>query len=658
MKSVNIHTTSDTEQKILSIEEAAVLLGISTATVRNWIKSGRLPAKGRTPQWFFSKKDIEAVKLKLLNREIDKLSGRANKLQSNKTFIPKEYLKDELDQNKLYTIIEFIRKHGVNTETALFLITLNFLRNQDILKSSNTQTFLQKRNLKYSNKQIEKEMNNWFSEIEKRELKNSFSFLMECSLPMQKDILGLIYQSLLFEGEKSFRGSYYTPAYVVNDMVKSYVKPDSKVLDPCCGTGQFLLSFSDVVKNPKNIYGIDCDKTAVKIARINLLVKFKNENLTPNIFYKNTLFDVGHYNLFNRDDKNSIKDFHIIATNPPWGMPFSKGEKVFLKRLYPEISSFESFSYFLKNSLDLLCDNGTASFILPESMLNVKVHKDIREIILKKSYVMKIIHLKRIFENVFTPVVRLDLKKTNKTTKQTAIWNHSKRHKIDQNLWLDNTDFVFNIHANSLDFKIIDKIYNTRHINLQNKAEWALGIVTGDNKKFLRDKKTPEFEPIYRGKDVHKFILSSPSCYIQFQSNKFQQTAPVNKYRAKEKLIYRFISKQLIFAYDNKQRLTLNSANTVIPQIKGYPMKVILALFNSSLYQFIFQKKFSSIKILRSHIEELPLPLWKVEVFSKITEMTNTAIKQKNNFDEIDNDIMNQFNLLQKEKNYIKECCR
>ena len=37
-------------------------------------------------------------------------------------------------------------------------------------------------------------------------------------------------------------------------------------------------------------------------------------------------------------------------------------------------------------------------------------------------------------------------------------------------------------------------------------------------------------------------------------------------------------------------------------------MRIIMGLFNSELYQYIFQKKFSSVKVLRSHIEELPVP--------------------------------------------------
>ena len=124
-----------------------------------------------------------------------------------------------------------------------------------------------------------------------------------------------------------------------------------------------------------------------------------------------------------------------------------------------------------------------------------------------------------------------------------------------------------------------EKIYKTNHVTLKGKASWALGIVTGNNKKFITFKRSPGFEPIYRGKDVKRFVLSSPSCYIRFRPHYFQQVAPEEKYRAKEKLIYRFISRNLKFAYDNCQSLTLNSANILIPKLPNYPVKVILALF-------------------------------------------------------------------------------
>ena len=645
----------DANKEVLNIENTAELLGISSATVRNWIKCGYLPTYNKNNKYFCYKADVENIRSKLLNGELEKLHKRANKIKAKRTFLPEEHIKTQSHFNKFNDIINFIQKNNIETTIALFLLSLNFLKKEKILLTTNIQDILNRKKNLFTNKQIQKEINSWLLEIRSEDIKKHFSFLLNCELPEQRDILGILYQSLLFEGKKSQSGSYYTPSNIVNDIIKDYVKKDSKVLDPCCGTGQFLLAFAHIVENPLNIYGVDYDKIAVKIARLNILTRFKTENFVPNIFCKNTLFDIGHDNLFSFYDNKNMRDFDVIATNPPWGVHFSKAEIKRLRNLYPQITSFESFSYFLTKSLSWLRHSGVVSFILPESILNVRTHKDIRETILKTTQIKKIIYLNRIFKNVFTPVIRLDLEKNKKTTKQTTIHNTNKKYKVQQIKWMSNHNFIFDIHSNNFDSKIIDKLYKTKHTTLKNKASWALGIVTGNNKKFITAEDKPGFEPIYKGKDIKKFILDKPSSYIQFQPEKFQQVAPEKKYRVKEKLIYKFISKNLTFAYDNRKKLTLNSANILIPEIPDYPIKVIAALFNSSLYQFIFQKKFSSIKVLRSHIEDLPLPLWDKGIFSKIIKLVDKEINNQNNFQELDNYITDKFLLSEKEKNYINE---
>ena len=202
---------------------------------------------------------------------------------------------------------------------------------------------------------------------------------------------------------------------------------------------------------------------------------------------------------------------------------------------------------------------------------------------------------------------------------------------------------------------LIKKTYATPHVTLKNQAEWALGIVTGNNKKYLLPLPKEGHEAIYRGRDIEKYKFVKASSFIEFCPDNLQQVAPAWKYRAQEKLIYRFISKYLVFAYDDQQRLTLNSANTVIPKIDGYPIKVILALFNSSLYQFIYQKKFSSIKTLRGNLEQLPLPLWDGAIFGKIVSKVDEIIDSKDCYDELDTFIMKSFNFSEREIDYMKK---
>jgi len=646
-------TASINAKNVIDLEKAASFLGISTATVRNWVKCGHLPTYTDDKRYFFHLSDIKSVKNNIENGELNKLNGRANKSKAERTFIPDEYLQDDVSVDDITKIVSFVSENNIGVPLSLLLLSLNLLQKEKIIPNITIRDLV-KQNFTFTNKQIGEEIKAWLSDIGVDNIKNEYSLLLNCNIPKQRDTLGFFYQSLLLEGKKSQGGSYYTPETIVNEIIKDYVKTDSKVLDPCCGTGQFLLAFADVIENPKNIYGVDIDAIAVRIARLNILIKYKDQNFVPNIVCKNTLFEIGNCDLFSLNDEN-IRDFDVIATNPPWGVHFSKSDMERLKTSYSEITSLESFSYFLKKSIDLLRDGGVISFILPESILNVKTHKDIRGIILKNTHIKKVSYLSRVFKNVFTPVIRLDVGKSKKENGQIEICKGNKSYTAEQSKWKNNIDFVFDIHADSFDTGIIDKIFNVHHATLLGQADWALGIVTGNNKAFITNDKKEGFEEIYKGKEVEKFVLDEPSNYINFTPEKFQQVAPIEKYRVKEKLIYRFISKYLVFAYDNQQKLTLNSANIVIPKIPNYPIKVIAALLNSSPYQFIFQKKFSSIKVLRSHIEQMPLPLWSEKIFNEVIKLVDEIIIiKKDSFEELDNYIMKQFSLTTEEINHIK----
>jgi hypothetical protein len=160
-----------------------------------------------------------------------------------------------------------------------------------------------------------------------------------------------------------------------------------------------------------------------------------------------------------------------------------------------------------------------------------------------------------------------------------------------------------------MEYKILKKIENVDNkITLKNNSQFALGIVTGDNEKYISTIKNSKNEMVLKGVNIEKFNYRNSDVYITFTPENFQQVAPVELYRAKEKLFYKFISKELVFAYDNKQTLSLNSCNILIPQISGLDIKYILAILNSGVAQFYFRSKYNSLKVLREHIENIPIP--------------------------------------------------
>ena len=637
---------------VLTINETAENLGVSIATIRNWVRHNYLTPISVNDKKHFSLDEVIILKNKLDAGGISRLNNRANKRNSTKKFIPIEYAGNDDFNINLSLISEPINTYSLNLNKSILFLALKLLQKENLVYSSDIKELLSFNESLYKNKYLLKIIKEFFNQIDDDIDDLKYSHIFKLEIPQHFDILGLLYQSIKSEGEKAKQGSYYTPKNIVDEIISDYVKENINILDPCCGTGQFLLDVCDYITDPSRLYGYDIDGIAVFIAKINLIIQFKSIDFEPHIYQKDTLIDLYASPLF-RETK-SPHYYDLIITNPPWGLHFENGTLSSLKTIYPEIKSLESFSYFLSKSIEMLNGNGILSFILPESILNIKVHSDIRNLILKSTSILKIVKLGRAFTNVFTNVIRIDLKneKPKKGHKIKII--AETVYSIEQERFWANPDLIFDIHVDDLDNAIIDKVYQKEYSTLKKNAEWALGIVTGDNNKFIHSIEKDGYEPIYTGKEVNKYSLTPAKCYIKFEPEIFQQVAPVVKYRACEKLIYKFISKRLVFAYDDKQRLTLNSANILIPKIKNYPTKIVLAFLNSSLFQFIYLKKFNTIKVLRGNLEELPFPHLSDETLKELVSLVDDVLQNRIEESIIDDYIMNLFQITESEFKYIR----
>ncbi|HQO40297.1 MAG TPA: TaqI-like C-terminal specificity domain-containing protein, partial [Spirochaetota bacterium] len=301
---------------------------------------------------------------------------------------------------------------------------------------------------------------------------------------------------------------------------------------------------------------------------------------------------------------------------------------------YPEITSGESFSCFLVKSSRMLRDNGTLCFIMPGAVMNVRMHSDIRRFMINSCSITRIEHRPRLFKNVFSPAVIVDIKRPGKSGDIEILWN-DERYMLNPVRFRKNRDTVFDINLSPEDEKIINKIYSVKHLTLEGRATWALGIVTGNNSLFVNSAPGEGYEPVIKGKDIEPFRILEGDSFIRFERSRFQQCAPEKVFRCGSKLVYRYIADRPVFAHDCSGRLTLNSANIVIPEIPGVPVKFIMGLFNSSVYQFIFRKKFNSVKVLRSHIEALPVPVISGSLMDDFMKLV-ARMEQGDSMEELD----------------------
>ena len=599
---------------MVSLSDLCEELSISIATGRNWIRLGKIvPTMKKRRTSYFSQEYVSRIKSEIQSGKNPALKSRRNKKFVSGHNIYNSYVSDSsVNVAVVQAVIDTLKSNtievtedimlGLLTDCAMQLITT---RTVSLDEKGTVFDFLSG---KYRENPYVFLVENLVVEKDRiKDVIEEYPELFRYTYQYEdgEDILGLLYISLKNLGSRKATGSYYTPTVLGNKLCSKLFSMNEcknrKVLDPCCGTGNFILQLPQEI-DYRDVYGNDMDAVSVKIARINYALKYCISDRK-----------IIEHHITRRDylTFTDEKKYDFIIGNPPWGYTFPEPEKEQLRKRYRSAAgtTIESYDMFCEQALCQLKEGGVLSFIVPEAILNVKAHTKIREIMTKNSSFQYIEVLGNAFDKVQCPCVILQILYTREPISTVGmVVNDGKREFTIQTKRSVNAS-CFSFMISDEEYTILNKLDMLEgKATLAGQADFALGIVTGNNKKYISQEKCPNNEMVLKGTDIYKYKFRKTENYLVFQPQLFQQVAPAAYYRAKEKLLYRFICDQLVFAYDDRQTLSLNSCNIVIPHIEGLSMKYIMAILNSRVAQFYFKKKFNSVKVLRSHIEQIPIP--------------------------------------------------
>lgn len=236
-------------------------------------------------------------------------------------------------------------------------------------------------------------------------------------------------------------GQYFTPKSIRELLLSKLPKKDNAdILDPACGSGEFLLSCKKYFKNPI-LYGFDIDKKLINIS----------SKLVKNAIIKN--FD------FLNIDINKKKYDYIIG-NPPY-FELKLNEEI--KKKYFDIikGRVNIFSLFIKTGLDLLKDGGYLAYVVPPSMNNGAYFSKLREYIIKNSSLeyLHIIDGADNFHLANQKVMLIILKKTNSKKSSKYIF---KKNGIT--IFTEDKKFLNNAYENTVSLKDIGYTVKTGSI--------------------------------------------------------------------------------------------------------------------------------------------------------------------------------------------------
>lgn len=257
------------------------------------------------------------------------------------------------------------------------------------------------------------------------------------------DVKGLAYETIVSNTLKQEAGQFFTPRNIIKAMVEMMNPTENtRVLDPACGSGGFLVMVLDHVRkqiaeklypeindevllaakyntyevNEKvreyaenSIFGFDFDPDLKKAARMNMVMAGDGH---ANIFHVNSLAypnwehptEIAKIeNAINRslkemkDDEGMYGDsardkFDIIFTNPPFGAKVKVDEDIATQY---ELSKYSTAPevLFIEACYNFLKEDGKMAIVLPDGILGNPNTLPVREWILDKFKILASVDL-------------------------------------------------------------------------------------------------------------------------------------------------------------------------------------------------------------------------------------------------------------------------
>lgn len=286
----------------------------------------------------------------------------------------------------------------------------------------------------------------------------------------EADVKGEAYEELVGENLRGDRGEYFTPRNVCDmtvRMIQSLFAEEQltnvKVMDCCCGTGGFLVSWIDNLreiyrqqedmrksKNPeikvrdriketckRSMFGTDINPFLVRTCQMNLVMHCDG---STNVFRADSSRSPGEWSEEARK-RIPFGKMDVVLTNPPFGSEVKIDDSHVLERY--ELPKWESNSprpamaaeqLFVETAMMCLKEGGYLGVVLPDGILNNPSLKFLRSWLLQRGRLVASIDLpKETFARsggVNNPSVLIIQKFKESEMKQAAAGIFDKNHSV------------------------------------------------------------------------------------------------------------------------------------------------------------------------------------------------------------------------------------
>ena len=436
-----------------------------------------------------------------------------------------------------------------------------------------------------------------------------------------------------------------------------------------------------------NIFGVDIDPQAFYVTHLSIFLKLLEDetigsvyeqhkvirekilpDMKQNIQHGNSLieFDFGsempikerhdllleiHPLNWDRKFPTVMKEggFDVIVGNPPYRTLLlgKRQEQVaqymidYYKNHYPNSSNYKInlFALFIERVTNLLKPNGLFSYIIPSTFYTAYYYKELRIYLFDKGSFINFCDLR--FDVFDEPAIGGNAifvyanNKENKTINLITATSEKEflEPKIEQQvseIFVSNPNHI--IIFNKTYQQVLKKINKVKTIPLGEIAIIYQGIITGDNKKYIKNKSSSsKWQKILKGKNIVRYGLKFDNNYVFYSPKDLWSNTDINMYNVKEKIISRQTSDRIIASLDTEQYFTLDSTHTIHLITDKISLKYLLGILNSNLIKFLYQHTINEVGRLFAQVKVVnlkPLPIKTINPQNKKEkELHNQIVK-------------------------------
>ncbi|KAF0107976.1 MAG: putative type IV restriction endonuclease [Anaerolineaceae bacterium] len=495
--------------------------------------------------------------------------------------------------------------------------------------------------------------------------------------------------------KRKSQGIYYTPAFVTKYIVGQTVSrwldehgynPSAppRILDMACGSGSFLIEAFDALDRfvaaqrhqaygeedtlhdnlrrlellQSCIFGVDKDKQAVDVARLNLLLRALHGRqklpLLANIYNADSLRPETWQQAFPEVKKEG--GFDIIIGNPPYiraeNMPRDQRD-YYMDGNNFEVAygRFDIFILFLERAIKMLKEGGRLGFILPYPVLNENYAKLLRAFILKSCAIETIVDLSeyKVFQQASVATCIFILRKeSNSSIRQSSrvkiIRQESYRDGINQeeagSLMITQSVFQetplnsFRLDFDNSTISILEKI-DSQSLKVGDLCYVITGAVlhdpkTGESKeRLIHEQSQPGYKSYIEAKDISRYLPPISRRFLEYRAKEMHRPKFPELFE-NDKIMVQMVAgdKGLIATYDGQKLYTDHSLHLCVMKsylfgvkrsqikitsdeaelAKPYDPKFLLAHINSRLVDFYFRRKLEGgLNIYPETVRQLPI---------------------------------------------------